>query len=119
MAKTKKPKKTNARKHLNTLIPMENPDGGRSFVNHWDVPDREADGWTVVGDVKQHVATVRAPVEALDPENDPSPAAGGDGKSDADDGKQPAKKGGRRKKGESGSSDADGDTAGGDGKSES
>lgn len=71
---------------LNTLIPMEDGDGARQFVNQWDVNKRKADGWKVVGNIDQHTSTVKAPVAALDPANDPKPktkgkpAAGGDGK---------------------------------------
>lgn len=51
---------------LNTLIPMEDGDGNRCFVNQWDVAARKADGWTVVGRLEQHTSQVKAPIDALD-----------------------------------------------------
>jgi hypothetical protein len=78
---------------LNSLIPMEDADGNRCFVNQWDVPGRQQDGWRVVGKLEQHTSTTKAPVEALGGDGKPDakkkPAAG-DGKPDAD-GKPAAK----------------------------
>lgn len=57
---------TEAQPKLNTLIPMENPETGeRCFVNSWDVPNRTADGWRVLGDVKKHTSMTNAPVDHL------------------------------------------------------
>jgi hypothetical protein len=50
---------------LNTLIPMEDASGNRSFVNSWDVSTRKAEGWKVIGDLNVHTASTRAPVDAL------------------------------------------------------
>lgn len=67
---------------LNTLIPMEDADGNRCFVNQWDVTARIQDGWKVVGKLEQHTSTTKAPIEHLD-----------DGKGGA--GKPKAKTGGK------------------------
>lgn len=84
---------------LNSLIPMEDPDGNRCFVNQWDVPQKKADGWTVVGKLEQHTSTTSAPVDAL-----------------TDAGGKPAKpsKGGKGANGK-GADDKTGDGAGGGG----
>lgn len=50
---------------LNNLIPMEDDSGNCCFVNNWDVPTRKAEGWRVIGDQAKHIASVKAPVEAL------------------------------------------------------
>lgn len=50
---------------LNSLIPMEDTDGNRCFVNQWDVPARKVDGWIVVGTMEHHTSKVGAPVDAL------------------------------------------------------
>ena len=50
----------------NNLIPMQDPAGNRCFVNSWDVKSRQADGWSVIGDLAFHTSSVRAPVEALE-----------------------------------------------------
>lgn len=57
--------KTDAPPRLNTLIPMRDGAGNACFVNNWDVPARKAEGWSVIGDQAKHVASVKAPVEAL------------------------------------------------------
>lgn len=75
---------TNQTQHkLNSLIPMEDPDGNRTFVNQWDVKARQDDGWKVIGRIEHHTASVTAPVELLagDKPASGSPAAtpaGGD-----------------------------------------
>ena len=57
---------TNQTQHkLNSLIPMEDPDGNRTFVNQWDVKARQEDGWKVVGRIEHHTASVNAPVHLL------------------------------------------------------
>jgi hypothetical protein len=50
---------------MNSLIPMEDPEGQRCFVNSWDVADRKADGWKVVGDERRHLNRTDAPIEEL------------------------------------------------------
>jgi hypothetical protein len=85
-----KKNKRRQRKNLNSLIPMQTPEGDRVFVNAWDVPERVRDGWETVGDVRQHTSTTRAPVEALDPKNDPKDPA----KASAKGGGKAATKGG-------------------------
>ena len=50
---------------LNQLLPMQSPNGDRVFVNQWDVPQRKAQGWEVIGDITKHVARVTAPTEDL------------------------------------------------------
>lgn len=57
---------------LNNLIPMVDPEGGRCFVNAWDVATRTADGWKVLGDIKRHTSTTQAPLGVL---NDGAPSA--------------------------------------------
>lgn len=50
---------------------MQDPTGARCFVNAWDVNSRKADGWSVIGDLAYHTASVRAPVEALEGKGEP------------------------------------------------
>lgn len=50
---------------LNSLIPMKIPGGGRTFVNSWDVPNKVAAGWSVIGDIESHTARTDAPVDLL------------------------------------------------------
>lgn len=82
----------NAPPRMNTLIPMEDEDGNRCFVNQWDVPARLQGGWKVVGKLEQHTSTTKAPVEHLE---DADPAAGGaGGKPNGGKGKTGGKTGG-------------------------
>jgi hypothetical protein len=50
---------------LNTLIPMEDTEGNRCFVNAWDVTSRKQDGWRVLGDERKHTSMTTAPVDVL------------------------------------------------------
>ncbi len=59
---------------LNNLIPMQDPAGNRCFVNAWDVANRKAEGWSVVGDFAFHTSSVRAPVELLEGKGAPAAA---------------------------------------------
>lgn len=59
---------------LNNLIPMQDPAGNRCFVNAWDVANRKAEGWNVVGDFAFHTSSVRAPVELLEGKGAPAAA---------------------------------------------
>lgn len=59
---------------LNNLIPMQDPAGNRCFVNAWDVANRKAEGWNVVGDFAFHTSSVRAPVELLEGKGTPAAA---------------------------------------------
>lgn len=59
---------------LNNLIPMQDPEGNRCFVNAWDVANRKAEGWSVVGDFTFHTSSVRAPVELLEGKGAPAAA---------------------------------------------
>lgn len=62
------------RKNINSLIPMEHADLGRTFVNAWDVPERETEGWKVIGSLKQHMSTTKAPVDLLHEANEKAKA---------------------------------------------
>jgi hypothetical protein len=59
----------------NNFIPMQDAEGNRCFVNAWDVPNRKAEGWKVVGDLAFHASSTRAPVEALESKGGQAAAA--------------------------------------------
>lgn len=64
---------TQTQHKLNSLIPMEDKDGNRTFVNQWDVKARQEDGWKVVGRIEHHTASISAPTHLLSGD---APAAG-------------------------------------------
>ena len=59
----------------NNFIPMQDAEGNRCFVNTWDVPNRKAEGWKVVGDLAFHASSTRAPIEALESKGGQAAAA--------------------------------------------
>ena len=59
----------------NNFIPMQDAEGNRCFVNAWDVPNRKAEGWKVVGDLAFHASSTRAPIEALESKGGQAAAA--------------------------------------------